>query len=67
VSQVTGASRGDDTWDSLCAFLDRRQVLDFLFTVGAYPLFSLAFNAVRIEREDELLELAARHGAPGPD
>jgi len=63
---VESGDLGDATWDSLCAFLDRRQVMDFLFTVGAYLLLSLAFNAVRIEREDALLELAARYGVPGP-
>ncbi|HET8711517.1 MAG TPA: hypothetical protein VFM32_09080 [Spongiibacteraceae bacterium] len=41
-----------------------RQILDFLFTVGAYILCALVFNALRIEREDELLELAERYGAP---
>lgn len=54
----------DETWEALSAFLGRRQVMDLLFTVGAYLALSIAFNAVRIEREDELLELAARYGVP---
>lgn len=64
---LASSDLGEESWNSLCAFLDRRQVMDFLFTVGAYLLLSIAFNAIRIEREVELLELAARYGVPGPD
>jgi len=54
----------DSTWEALSAFLDRRQVMDFLFTVGNYVQLALVLNAIRIEREPELLELAAQYGAP---
>lgn len=54
----------DETWQALSDFLDRKQVMDFLFTVGAYILCALVFNALRIEREDELLELVEHYGAP---
>jgi alkylhydroperoxidase family enzyme len=55
----------DATWSLLCEFLETKQVLDFLFTVGAYSLLSLVCNAIRIEREPELLELVEMYGEPG--
>jgi len=54
----------DITWQALMAFLDQQQVMDFLFTVGAYALLGMVCNSVRIEREDALLELAEKYGAP---
>jgi len=54
----------DATWQKLTAFLDERQVMDFLFTVGAYALLGMVCNSLRIEREDALLELAEKYGAP---
>jgi len=48
----------------MTTFLDQRQVMDFLFTVGAYALLGMVCNALRIEREDALLELAEQYGAP---
>ncbi|WP_160966488.1 carboxymuconolactone decarboxylase family protein [Pseudomaricurvus sp. HS19] len=51
-------------WDGLKAFLSTEQLMDLLFTVGTYVLLSLAINSIGIEREDELLVLAARFGAP---
>jgi 4-carboxymuconolactone decarboxylase len=54
----------DPTWTALHQHLDHRQILDFLFTVGTYILLALVFNAIRIEREPELQELARRFGSP---
>lgn len=54
----------DATWRALTTFLDQRQVMDFLFTVGAYALLGMVCNSLRIEREDALLELAEKYGAP---
>jgi 4-carboxymuconolactone decarboxylase len=55
----------DATWSLLAGFLETKQILDFLFTVGAYSLLSLVCNAIRIERESELLELVGIYGEPG--
>lgn len=52
------------TWQALTAFLDQRQIMDFLFTVGAYALLGMVCSSLRIEREDALLELAEKYGAP---
>ena len=65
VEQLRDESDLDDaTWNALARHLDRHQIMDFLFTVGAYLLLALAFNAMRIELEPELQDLAHRHGAP---
>ena len=55
----------DETWQALTGFLDQRQAMDFLFTVGAYALLGMVCNSLRIEREEALLELAEKYGAPG--
>ena len=55
----------DASWNELGAFLDRRQVMDFLFTVGTYAQLAMVMNAIRIEREPELLALVEQYGEPG--
>ena len=52
------------TWDALSAEFDHQQMLDLLFTVGAYVMIALAMNALRIDREEELIDYAAEYGAP---
>jgi 4-carboxymuconolactone decarboxylase len=65
VEQLRDESDLDDAaWDALARHFDRRQMMDFLFTVGAYLLLALAFNAMRIELEPELQDLARRYGSP---
>lgn len=61
---VTTSNIENDSWQALSETLDRQQLLDFLFTVGTYLQISLVTNAIRIEREDDLLQLAERFGAP---
>jgi AhpD family alkylhydroperoxidase len=43
----------DGTWDALRAHLSERQVMDLIFTVGAYGLLSTAFNTFGTEPEHE--------------
>jgi 4-carboxymuconolactone decarboxylase len=65
VEQLRDQSDLDDAaWNALAAHFDRHQMMDFLFTVGAYVLLALAFNAMRIELAPELEELARRYGSP---
>jgi len=65
VEQLRDQSDLDDAaWDALARHFDRQQMMDFLFTVGAYMLLALAFNAMRIELETELQDLARRYGSP---
>ena len=52
------------SWEGLRAKWDERQLLDFLFTVGCYAMVAGVMNATGVERQDDLLALADKHGAP---
>jgi alkylhydroperoxidase family enzyme len=54
----------DVHWQALSAEWNNKQLLDFLFTVGSYVLVCGVMRSLGVEREPELLELAARYGAP---
>jgi 4-carboxymuconolactone decarboxylase len=54
----------DDTWEALRAEWDERQMLDFLFTVGCYVMVAGVMRSTGAERQDDLLELAEKYGAP---
>jgi 4-carboxymuconolactone decarboxylase len=43
----------DETWNGLAEHLDRRQLLDFLFTVGSYAMLAMVLNAVRVQLEPQ--------------
>lgn len=63
--QLTHTTDLDDQhWQALSEILNQQQVLDFLFTLGAYIQMSMVTNALRIDREQALLELAEKYGAP---
>ena len=51
---VTRASITDETWTALTAGLDTQQVMDVVFTVGAYDLLAMAFNSFGVEVDDDL-------------
>lgn len=55
---------GEANWRALCAEWSDEQLLDFMFTVGAYVLVAGVMRSTGVEREPELLELAERYGAP---
>ena len=54
------------TWDRLSAEFDHKQMLDLLFTVGCYTLVAMVMNALRIDREEDLIGFAEEYGAPEP-
>ena len=41
----------DRTYSELAAELDERQIMDLVFTVGAYALLAMAFNTFEVELE----------------
>jgi 4-carboxymuconolactone decarboxylase len=41
----------DETWNGLAEHLDRRQLLDFLFTVGSYAMLAMVLNGIRVQLE----------------
>lgn len=55
---------GDASWQALSAEWTEQQMLDFLFTVGCYVCVAGVMRSTGVEREPELLELAAAYGAP---
>jgi len=55
---------GDDSWRALCTEWSSPQMLDFLFTVGCYVTTAGVMRSTGVEREPELLQLAAQYGAP---
>lgn len=65
VDQLCERSDLDDAhWQALSRHFDRREMMDFLFTIGAYVLLAGVMNAIRIQREPELRELAEKYGTP---
>jgi len=55
---------GEATWAALAAEWSHEQMLDFMFTVGAYVLVAGVMRSTGVEREPDLLELAETYGAP---
>jgi hypothetical protein len=53
----------DTHWQALAAQWSNGQLLDFLFTVGAYVLLAGVMRSTGVEREPELLEPAEKYGA----
>jgi len=42
----------DETWNGLAQHLDRRQLLDLLFTVGSYAMLAMVLNGIRVQLEE---------------
>jgi AhpD family alkylhydroperoxidase len=51
---VANARIGDDTWQALASELDTHQLMDVVFTVGAYDQLAMAFLSFGIELDDDL-------------
>ena len=54
----------EESWRSLMSEWSNQQMLDFLFTVGAYVTIAGVMRAIGVERQPELLDLAEKYGAP---
>ncbi|MEZ5744092.1 MAG: carboxymuconolactone decarboxylase family protein [Sphingomonadaceae bacterium] len=61
---VTDRMISDASWNALAAEWDEKQMLDFLFTVGCYAMVAGVMNSTGAERQQDLLELAEKYGAP---
>ncbi len=55
---------GDDNWRALMQQWNKQQMLDFLFTVGAYVTIAGVMRSTGVQRNPDLLELAEKYGAP---
>lgn len=51
-------------WEALMAEWSNEQMLDFLFTVGAYVTAAGVMRSTGVQRRPDLLELAEKYGAP---
>jgi alkylhydroperoxidase family enzyme len=51
---LEGARVSDDTWEVLAGELDSQQLMDLVFTVGAYEVVAMAFNAFGVELDADL-------------
>jgi len=52
---IADACVGDATWKSLAEQLDRQQLMDLVYTIGAYGLLAMAFNSFGIELDEGLV------------
>jgi alkylhydroperoxidase family enzyme len=52
---VAGATVSDETWTTLAESLTTQQLMDLVFTVGAYDLLAMVFGAFGIELDDDLV------------
>jgi alkylhydroperoxidase family enzyme len=57
---ISDAKISDETWSALAADLDQQQILDVIFTVGAYDILAMMFRSVGVVIDDDL---AAWHAA----
>lgn len=55
---------GDGDWQALMGEWTNQQMLDFLFTVGAYVTVAGVMRSTGVQRNADLLELAERYGSP---
>lgn len=44
----------EDTWATLAGELDSQQLMDLVFTVGAYDILAMAFRSFGVELDDDL-------------
>jgi alkylhydroperoxidase family enzyme len=51
---IDAAEISDATWQVLSEQLDAQQVLDLIFTVGAYDTLAMAFKSCRVQLDDDL-------------
>jgi alkylhydroperoxidase family enzyme len=56
VDELIGAGAvSDETWRLLANDLDQRQLMDLVFTVGAYEILAMAFRSFGVELDEDLL------------
>jgi alkylhydroperoxidase family enzyme len=56
---VHDAQLTDATWAALAATYDTQQLLDLVFTIGAYDLIAMVFNTFGVQLDDDLREAAS--------
>lgn len=51
----------EKTWQALFLDLDKQQVLDLIFTVGAYDTLARMFSSFELELDDDIVDLMGRY------
>ena len=51
---IADAIVSDGTWQTLATEFDPHQLMDLVFTVGAYELLAMAFRSFGVELDDDL-------------
>jgi alkylhydroperoxidase family enzyme len=51
---IADAEIADATWKALADELDEQQLMDLVFTVGAYEVLAMAFKSFGVELDDDL-------------
>ena len=59
---LADAMVSDATWATLAAALDTEQLMDLVFTVGAYEIVAMAFKSFGVELDADLLD--RKQGSP---
>jgi 4-carboxymuconolactone decarboxylase len=55
----------DETWARLAVRLDRKQILDLIYTVGCYDLLAMVFNSCGVTLEESMKPLELDEAARG--
>lgn len=61
---ITDRKISDENWQLLMAEWNTQQILDFMFTVGAYVTVAGVMRSTGVQRGEKLRELASIYGAP---
>ncbi|WP_045875721.1 carboxymuconolactone decarboxylase family protein [Pseudofrankia sp. DC12] len=65
VDELVGDGKiGDETWAVLVKELEVKQILDVIFTVGAYETLAYMIRSFDIEIDDDMREAVARRQSP---
>ena len=57
---IADARIGDETWSALADVYDERQLMDLVFTVGAYETLAMAFCTFGVQMDADLLHTTPR-------
>jgi alkylhydroperoxidase family enzyme len=58
---IADALINDATWSALAAELDEHQLMDLIFTVGAYDVLAMLFRSVKVQMDDDLRDWYAKY------
>jgi alkylhydroperoxidase family enzyme len=61
---LADARIADGTWATLAAELDEQQLMDVVFTVGAYDLLAMALRSFAVELDADLLQHERKSPSP---